>query len=341
MKKTLTFILSMLLCFTAPALAQDAEKPLPDDGDAAVVEAQLEDVALNRSIYTADIMAAWGADPEIASQLQLALMLADDAQILAALEAVSFEQVEAVLFGNPVAAGDLEGPAAIGSTSSDLTYTPVTPCRIIDTRLPTPNPLTGGVAREYYVYGSLSFQGGGTCNSPVGEPSGVHIAITVIPVQTGGGNLRVYPANISTPLAAVLNYTHPTTIANSVTVKTYRAAGREIEFWASKNVHLIVDVMGYYSPPARTLPDTWTGYTSSTVASGSWKTLYSPYCPSGYRMTGGGHYTSALRYMNVVESRPISTGYNRNNRWYVWLYNYDGGTRTIRSYINCLRIPGR
>lgn len=346
MKKSIIHILVVMLVFgfTLPAMAQ--EEPAATGNEAAFDDTaeRLQGVAQNRGFYIADILAAWGADPNVAEQLELSLMVADDDQILAASEASSLEEVNAILLGAPVASGELVGPAALGSTSGDLTFTPVTPCRIIDTRL-AGGPLTGGATREFFVYGNLgASQGGTNCASPVGEPSGAHLAVTVIPLVAGGGNLRLYPANVATPNAAIINYTNPTTIANAVTTKTFRSIGpREIEFWTNKSVHIIVDVMGYYSPPGRTLPDNYSAHgTIVTVNNGANGTAYSPYCPSGYRMTGGGHLVNVfVNGFDIVGQRPTPTGYNQNSRWLVQVRNASGAARTIRSYIVCGRVPGR
>ena len=64
-----------------------------------------------------------------------------------------------------------------------LVYSPVTPCRIVDTRIGGGGVLSPGQRREYFVYGppgDIATQGGNPagCPSPSGEPSGVHINVT-------------------------------------------------------------------------------------------------------------------------------------------------------------------
>lgn len=133
----------------------------------------------------------------------------------------------------------------------DYVFTPVTPCRIVDTRN------AGGAfgpdqIREFFVYGTTNIvnQGGNPvgCPSPKGEPRGVHINVTAVPVS-GQGNFAAFPANISPPNVSLINYKAGVqNIANAASVKTqYQigAGGLKIINRVGTS-HLVIDVMGYY-----------------------------------------------------------------------------------------------
>jgi len=84
--------------------------------------------------------------------------------------------------GEERGAGRLPLPKHIGDSRADLVYTPVTPCRIIDTRL-AGGAIGAGTTRSFLVTGTdLSSQGGsGTgCNVPKGS----------VRQRTGGDDLR-------------------------------------------------------------------------------------------------------------------------------------------------------
>jgi hypothetical protein len=140
----------------------------------------------------------------------------------------------------------------LGDPDKDFSYTPVTPCRIIDTRN-AGGPFSPDETREYYVYGpgtTMLGQGGNPagCESPKLEPRAVHINVAVVPVSNQG-HFRAYPANIGPPNASIINYRAGVqNIANAVTVKTYYQIGpREIEFLNKVGTaDLVVDIMGYY-----------------------------------------------------------------------------------------------
>jgi hypothetical protein len=130
----------------------------------------------------------------------------------------------------------------------DYVFTPVEPCRIVDTRL-AGGAFSPGETRDFDVYGSVASQGGASnCPSPRGEPRCVHINVTVVPVS-GKGNFGAFPANVSPPLASLINYVAGVqNIANAANIKTYYSIGSEEIGIINRNgtAHLIIDVMGYY-----------------------------------------------------------------------------------------------
>ena len=75
----------------------------------------------------------------------------------------------------------------------EFLYTPVHPCRIVDTRKAGGAISVDGI-RSYDVHGYVSHQGGNYygCFSPKGEPRAVHINVTAVPVA-GNGWLTAYP----------------------------------------------------------------------------------------------------------------------------------------------------
>src|SRR5258706_3819739 len=75
------------------------------------------------------------------------------------------------------AASTGKGPLNLGDSQADLVYTPVTPCRIIDTRL-AGGPIAGGTTRSFRVTGTdLSAQGGSATGC--GIPSGPATAAVI------------------------------------------------------------------------------------------------------------------------------------------------------------------
>jgi hypothetical protein len=171
-------------------------------------------------------------------QFELTFGAATAEQLLEIGEAADLEEVNNILIG-------------ICDPDKDYVFTPVTPCRIVDTRN------AGGAfgpdqVREFFVYGTTNIvnQGGNPagCFSPKGEPRGVHINVTAVPVS-GQGNFAAFPANISPPNASLINYKAGVqNIANAASVKTYYQIGtgglKVINRVGTS--HLVIDVMGYY-----------------------------------------------------------------------------------------------
>ena len=139
------------------------------------------------------------------------------------------------------------------SDSEDLLYTPVKPCRIVDTRK-SGGMINAGAQRNFRVFGTggtLSAQGGNPagCSSPGGAPYAAHINMVAVD-PTGKGNLKAFPVGAGTGAGLSVNYkTIDTNLANAGTVKTVTGSGPDITV-ASKfsSAHTAIDVLGYYYP---------------------------------------------------------------------------------------------
>lgn len=235
-----------------------------DDGgavSASIVSADaliLESIAANRSQVEAGLVANIGSQLEDGGeQLAIALKGATVKQLQEIQNAADIDAVDAILGGESPTAQ----PALLGETSRDYVFTPVTPCRLVDTRN------AGGAfqpsqVREYYVYGSGSLmlaQGGVEtgCSSPVGEPRGVMLSFTAVPVN-GAGTVNAYPANETQPTwGTMVVYQQDTgnggqgAISSTSFVKTYYSTTNKDIRVVNRfgEGHLVIDVVGYFAAP--------------------------------------------------------------------------------------------
>lgn len=145
--------------------------------------------------------------------------------------------------------------SSTSSPDGDYLFTPVTPCRLVDTRN-TSNAFSHDEVQEYLVYGNtLSSQGGSGagCPSPAGEPRAAHLNFTAIPV-TGTGYLRAFAEDLaSAPFASVVvNYmSGAQNISNATTIATQYNPTSTTEEIRVHNINgtevdLAVAVFGYY-----------------------------------------------------------------------------------------------
>lgn len=67
--------------------------------------------------------------------------------------------------GLKLSAPQVVAPQTLGATTSDLVFTPITPCRIVDTRL-AGGPIAGNFTRSFFAINTASFavQGGSATN---------------------------------------------------------------------------------------------------------------------------------------------------------------------------------
>ncbi len=366
-------IISLMVCvlfifgFILPALAEDT--PATPTGVESTNETELADIENNREAIINDIVEWWRETMEAREgtegweqELTAALNSAPADKLLAARKARTYEEVGAALFGawqgpelQILAPGD--APAAFGSTSTDLVFTPLTPCRIIDTRF-----AAGGFAgrigpnagKAFQVnISNFSLQGGrnGACGIPTSlEVSGVVINVASTD-QTGSGHLRVIQAGGGIPTAAVVNYSSGVNISNTVLARSGVVAGNDIYIYSGVSAsHVVVDLMGYFAAPNRTRPDNYVAYSSTVnVGNNLNGTIYSPTCLFGFRLSGGGHIIDSwANNVTLISSRPVdgaTSGYvngtNLADRWVVQVRNYSGASRPVRAFAVCIRVPGR
>jgi hypothetical protein len=171
---------------------------------------------------------------------------------LTALPAEELEQREA--------SGSL-GALTLGASRSQLAYTPITPCRIIDTRR-AGGTLPVSAARDFRVTGSGHQMQGGEwpgCGVPFGPSTAAVIAFTVVnPV--GPGYLRIweyrYPF-VAPPSVSLLSYNSMSPslpISNTIVtaicdLTTAGEHGCPHDFRVQaegSGAHLIADVVGYF-----------------------------------------------------------------------------------------------
>jgi hypothetical protein len=133
-------------------------------------------------------------------------------------------------------------------------YTPVAPCRIVDTRKTSTGIIDANAQRDFLMYGhseAISAQGGNPtgCPSPLGEPFAAHINMTAVD-PTGKGNLQAFPLGAGPGAGLIVNYNAiDTNLANAGTVKSVSGSGPDITVTSRvSSVHAVIDVLGYYYP---------------------------------------------------------------------------------------------
>jgi hypothetical protein len=148
----------------------------------------------------------------------------------------------------------------LGDSAADLVYTPVTPCRVFDTRFSSAGIITGGTQQNFFVVGTSGFpaQGGnaGGCGIPLGPATSVIINFAAVN-PAGAGNLRAWAVanpQPAAPQAAVMNF-NPVlaALANGVAVPVCNPAVTsctlgDLRLQAdASSVHVVGDVVGFFA----------------------------------------------------------------------------------------------
>ncbi|MEO8372887.1 MAG: BACON domain-containing protein, partial [Candidatus Solibacter sp.] len=137
---------------------------------------------------------------------------------------------------------DINGYFVPASGASDLAFYPVTPCRLVDTRIGT-GALAGPaiVASQNRTFPVLS----SPCNIPAAARA-YALNVTVIP-SSSFGFLSIWPAGNPQPVVSTLNAPTGAVTANAAIVPS--GDNGAITVIASHSAALILDINGYFAPP--------------------------------------------------------------------------------------------
>ena len=251
----------------------------------------------------------------------------------------------------------MDGEANFGTqVDRELVFYPLTPCRVVDTRKATKwgfqTPIGAGQTITFNTYPPLGGQGGhpGLDCGVLTTASAVVMNVTAVPVSGGMGHFRVWPFQKPMPTASLINYssTLGTNLANAVVQSQCRACVQDVNVYSLKTAHLVVDVIGYFARPTRTAVDNNVLTTTTNIASGAMFNVFSPPCPAGWRLTGGGILANDWEWGMVVGSRPAKglsqvpvSGINQADRWVCQGTNDLDIARLVYCQAVCSRIPGR
>lgn len=247
--------------------------------------------------------------------------------------------------------------AQLGSADKDLVYTPVTPCRVLDTR--TTQGGTGAIAanssKHFKIWGQTSFAAQGGSATNCGLTAGNNVAavamnFTVV-TPAAGGFITAYPFGGALPVAATVNFQVGDIARGDFTIakvtQTGSAATNHLSVFSTSNADVVGDVVGYYAKPVSVGSfecETQRGAVlvlanSSSTADKLCNDPTSPPLPvPPLIMTGGGCDFDAYGPSLVVSK---STPNLDNTGWFCRWQNSTLTDITAFVYARCCRIPGR
>jgi len=349
-----------------PSLFAQGSDSAKDVAESTRYQQKLKEVTTDAAAYVARIVHKWEDaarasgkwDPTYEANLTAALMRLSPDNLLAAGDAASLEEMMQVLMtgrkapslssgqltpslAGAVAPRDADiKPFELGDLGADLVYTPIFPCRVLDTRN-IGGPITGLHSYDVDNATSFGFQGG--FNGPCGVPFGVARAVVITFTATTPNNSGFLTAwgPGTQPLSSVLNWTAGWTIANTTVIPISPGGGADINLFLSASTNLIADVQGYFAAPEATALDCTNvlqpsaGFQNVAV---NVLTNIDATCPTGRTATGGGYdlNETAPEYLHVYAA-PHPNG----NGWRTTISNQSTAVRQVRTWVRCCRVPGR
>lgn len=177
-----------------------------------------------------------------------------------------------------------------GSSDSDLVFTQVAPCRIVDTRKAGGRLQPGETRHLNAAAASFIDQGGndGDCGVLTDAPS---VVLNIVAVHASDpGYLTAYAYGASRPYVSSLNYEAGSVIANEVVVNSAAAAAYDFSVYSVHDVDLVIDVAGYFAAPTAIKPECVTTYGDWVNVAAGAQASGTAACPAGndYAMVSGG-----------------------------------------------------
>lgn len=303
------------------------------------------------------------AGSDWSQRMQPTLQTTDIRNLERALSAKNFQEMTDSLFGGRRSVDARVSPASVqartqgrtkaaglvtiksfGSPGSDLVYTPLTSCRIIDSRIVGGTIPAEGV-RSYNAFTATDFTSQGGAASNCGIPANVSSITVKIASQgaTSSGYFTAFPYNEAMPIAASLNYNMSTPQINvysdEANIRLCRpGCASAFSVYSKATTHLIVDVTGYFAEPEATALDCTvaeeTGFLG--LLSGLQTKMVS--CPAGYTATSGS--CGGILGVSVSNEQPVVVGGQPVGHQCDFL----GSVLSALSYrtsATCCRLPGR
>jgi hypothetical protein len=255
---------ALALLLSCSTFAANQDEARETGGRDVLAASALLAVDQNRTTIVERIVNEWG-DKLIAAgtgvsrdQLKEMLFAMRADQLLAASLAGSLDGLKSIFVAATPRTGkakiaDAGGitPSALGDANSDLVYTPVTPCRLFDTRLSqggmgTPTP---GVRRTYGATVPIANQGGpGGCTAAAGA------AVALIQIGTltpsGYGLLQAGPQGVASFPNALILYQPGDQYGATVAMPLNPANGQFDLVEQFGTADLYGDLLGYFEPAA-------------------------------------------------------------------------------------------
>lgn len=258
-----------------------------------------------------------------------------------AATAKTFTDMTDALVGTRTAADAVE---RLGDIAQDLTFVPITPCRLLDTRVAGVGAIPPNSVKDFEVTETASYgsQGGNTsaCGlSTLPVFAAAVINFTVVS-PTSAGFITAYPWSAARPVAATVNYAAGDVVGNLAIVKLDQTAAQyEFSVYSFQQTHLVADIVGYFIAPEATEPACVSGTTQSfSIGAGANAVFTNPACPAGYKATTPYCSTSAV---GVVSQGSGFLANDASGQTFCGWYNLGQSSQSVVGGNVCCRVPGR
>lgn len=205
------------------------------------------------------IIDSWQGTNEITSSarwesgIRIWLQKLTNEQLQTAMNAGSYVELTTILqqgLSTSTTLTGLDTPLAVATTGQF--YYPLTPCRILDTRIATgiyAGPIVGRTEKTFHAKSvtEIENQGGkpGGCGVPTAATA---LVLNITSTQQAGkGYLTAYPSGEIRPNASIINFSENTVANSTIMPICTPICQSDFTIYAYTTTHVVIDVMGYFS----------------------------------------------------------------------------------------------
>ena len=327
-----------------PAIGQTAQAPVRATGAKASPQERGDLTRRFVNKWGAYVQRVYGVSAAVwAKRMAPNFASVDGDNFRRALERDTFEGAMSELSGDGgrftdaqiQAGGSANGEKTLGALANDLVYTPIQPCRIVDTRSTGAGAIAANASRNFLAINASNFssQGGSATNCGTLGLNATAVAINVTAVTPGGaGYATVFPYGTTQPTTASVNYTAGAIVNNALIAQIPNPLGSfDFTIYTFAQSHYVVDIVGYFAPPVATaLQCVGTANTIISVAAGGQENAVAPACPAGYTQTATNCESQTWQMPFVYFKNGTCSAQNNS-----------ASAAELRASRTCCRVPGR
>jgi hypothetical protein len=227
----------------------------------------------------------------------------------------------------------------LGALTNDLVFTPLQPCRIVDTRLTAAGTIAASSTRSFVGLNSSNFagQGGSATDCGTFGLSATALALNVTAVAYAGtGHATVYPFGTALPASSSVNYNAGSFATNNGIIARVPNPVSTFDFtvWTAQTSHFVVDIVGYFAPPVATALDCATvSGTPTNVNAGAYASLPTLFCAA--------NYTPVALSISAGENVLVADSYTAGNAGQIFVRSLSANAQNVTAKLMCCRVPGR
>jgi hypothetical protein len=229
----------------------------------------------------------------------------------------------------------------LGDANADFAYTPVTPCRLVETRnggtavYHAGGPFSAGQIRTYAVQG-----GNGNCVTqlPPGlNPTAVVLQVFGIPTTGTSGDIEILPQGATFGNTATMVYLGTAPFTSVSTTANINPANNQIAVQVrGGGAHVAIDVVGYFRR-AQGRPSTLQmAINGGSIPAFGILFLDAPFCPAGTTLVSGGCLTGSFNVNLVVSSKDANA-----EHWVCAFSSNSSLTQNAFAVTHCLDTPAK